>query len=464
MNFRMQRSTSLATEVYDRNSCQFGITELFAAAAPEIIEGGAAACGGDILGALGSFFGFGGGEAAGAGAAATLPGADIASIIGSGEGLFGGTPGLAGTLLAGGSGLSLADLAGGTAGLGALGTAADFLAAPGASAFNPAALTPAFGAPGGGPGVLGSSVPTPSPTGIGGTSVFDTGTSGLPGVSSTGAPAATPAVTPPGASASSIAAPSGVAGSPDATAAGSSVFNTGTSAVPGSPGATPSPSIASLTGGAPAASTPTSSIDQLLNKMSPGNVANSAVDSLVKNPLGIALGAGGLGYSIYSGMQNTKNEQALTAQAKTATDNSTALEQQGQGLVNYLTTGTLPPGYQTQIDQAISSAIAKAKSDAAAQGLSTDPSQNSALQSKIEEIQNQQPILQEQLAAQLAGTGTSLINAGATSAGLSGSLYQALVQNDTTQAANAGKAIATLAAAMAGKSQATIGSTPITIG
>jgi hypothetical protein len=76
----------------------------------------------------------------------------------------------------------------------------------------------------------------------------------------------------------------------------------------------------------------------------------------------------------------------------------------------------------------------------------------------------QQPILQERLAAQLASTGTSLIGAGAQSAGLSGNLYQALVQNDTTQAANAGKAIASLAAAMASKSQATLGSTPITIG
>jgi hypothetical protein len=83
---------------------------------------------------------------------------------------------------------------------------------------------------------------------------------------------------------------------------------------------------------------------------------------------------------------------------------------------------------------------------------------------EIDQINEQQPILQEQIAAQLAGTGTSLINAGATSAGLSGSLYQALVANDTTQAANAGKAIASLAAAMAGKSQATIGSTPITVG
>jgi hypothetical protein len=82
----------------------------------------------------------------------------------------------------------------------------------------------------------------------------------------------------------------------------------------------------------------------------------------------------------------------------------------------------------------------------------------------VGQIQNQQPILQEQLASQLAGTGTSLINAGASSAGLSGQLFSTLVANDTTQAANAGKAIASLAAPLSGKSQATIGSTPVTIG
>jgi hypothetical protein len=198
--------------------------------------------------------------------------------------------------------------------------------------------------------------------------------------------------------------------------------------------------------------------------LSPGNLANSAVKSLTSNPLGIAPGAGGLGYSIYEGTQQTKNEQALTADAKQATANSNALQQQGQGLVNYLTSGTLPPQYQTQIDQALSSAVTAAKSRAAAQGQSADPAQNSVLQAEINQIMEQQPILQEQLAAQLASTGTNLIGAGASSAGLSGNLYQALVQNDTTQAANAGKAIASLAAAMAGKSQATIGSTPITIG
>jgi hypothetical protein len=402
-----------------------------------------------ILGALG----IGGADAAAAGTgAATIGAADaaagagaagaggLADLVGSGAGLFGGTTGLEGTLLAGGAegGIPAALGAGGAT---ALGTAVDFLGAPSASGFNAAALTPGIGEPGGGAGVLTSpSAASFTPSGAGGTSVFDTGTAGVPGVNAGGAPAATSAVAPAGASASSIAAPAGVSAPVDATASG----------VPGAVGPT------SLNG-APLGAAPSSSIEQLLSKAGTG-----ALDSLTKNPLGVALGAGGLGYSIYSGMQQTANEKSLQASANTANANSSALESQGQGLVNYLTSGTLPPAYQTQIDQSIQSAIAQAKSNAAAQGLPTDPTQNTALATQIQQIQNQAPILQEQIAAQLAGTGTSLINAGAGAAGLSGQLYQALVQNDTTQAANAGKAIATLAAALNGKSQATVGNTTLT--
>lgn len=409
-------------------------------------EGIAALGGGDILASLGSLFGIGGAEAGGAAAAETglgalgageaaagAGGAGIADIVGSGAGLFGGTTGLEGTLAAGGSGLGLADLAGGTAGLGALGTAADFLAAPGASGFNAAALTPGIGAPGGGAGVLTAPSAGFTPSGAGGTSVFDTGASGVPGVNAGGAPAATPTVAPAGASAASTAAPAGVSAPVDATAAA---------------GATPA------AGAAPAAQS--SSISDLLGKAGSG-----ALKSLTSNPLGVALGAGGLGYSIYEGSKETANQKALQASATTANNNSGALEAQGQGLVSYLTSGTLPPAYQTQIDQSINSAITAAKSRAAAQGLPSDPSQNTALQKEIEQIQAQQPILQEQIAAQLAGTGTSLINAGAGAAGLSGQLYSALVQNDTTQAANAGKAIATLAAALNGKTNTNIGSTNV---
>ena len=432
MKFRIATDPSLTAQLFDGQRCQFGITETLGAfgigdlLASFGIGDAAAATGGAVAA-----------DAAATGAAST----GLADLVGTGTGLFGGAPGLTGTLLA--DGVSAADIASGAAlgtaaGGGALGTALDFLSAPAASGFNAAALTPGIGAVGGGPGVLGAS-PVTTPTGTGGTSVFDTGTSGISGVNAQGAPAATNAVTPPGASASSVAAPTGVNGASDLSAA--------------------------ATGTAPNAAAPatgqSSSISQLLSKLSPSNLASSSIDALTKNPLTTALGAGGLGYSIYSGTQQTKNEKALQADANTATANGSALEAQGQGLVNYLTSGTLPPQYQTQIDQSIASAIANAKSNAAAQGLSTDPTQNTALATQIQEIQNQAPILQEQIASQLAGTGTSLINAGASASGLSGQLYQSLVQNDTTQAANAGKAIATLAAALNGKSTNTIGSTTI---
>jgi hypothetical protein len=69
-----------------------------------------------------------------------------------------------------------------------------------------------------------------------------------------------------------------------------------------------------------------------------------------------------------------------------------------------------------------------------------------------------------QVASQLLTSGSSLISAGQKAAGLSGQLYTALVPNDTTQSANIGKAMASLAATLNGKTQTTLGSTPITIG
>jgi hypothetical protein len=171
MKFRMGSGTSLATEVYDGQRCQFGITEALAAFSPEIIAGL-----GDVLGGTAA-------ADAGAGAAAaTLPGTGIADIVGSGAGLFGGTPGLAGTLLSGGSGLGIADLVGGTAGLGALGTATDFLAAPGASAFNSAALTPTAFAGDTAIGGLPSNVANANAAVPGGTPALTQGSVSVPGV------------------------------------------------------------------------------------------------------------------------------------------------------------------------------------------------------------------------------------------------------------------------------------------
>ncbi len=421
--------------------------------------------GGDLLGGIGSLLGFG--EAAapavgaetglasiGAGAAdAGLGGAglgvgagaggDLAAITGTGTGLFGGTTGLAGTALAGG-----ADTAGllGTGAATAGGTALDFLSAPGASGFNPATATPAgvggetaFG------GVSGA-LPSGVANANGAASVFDTGAGAVPGVNAAGVPSAT-TVAPPGASAASTAAPAGVAGVPDATSA--AALN-------------PAPGAAGPV--APAPTAPASSIDSLLGKLSPSNLASGAVDSLTKNPLGVALGAGGLGYSIYKGSQDTKNQKALTADAQTATANSNQMVQSGEALQQYLTNGTLPPAYQTQVDQAIKDAKTKAISNAAQQGLNTDPTQNTALATTLAQIDNQRGAMQTQVASQLFSSGQGLVNSGAQAAGLSGQLYQALVQNDTTQAANTGKAIAALAAALNGKGQASGSGTTVTIG
>jgi hypothetical protein len=225
------------------------------------------------------------------------------------------------------------------------------------------------------------------------------------------------------------------------------------------PGATGATSV----NGAPL-SGQTSSISQLLAKFSPTNLATSAVNSVTNNPLGVALGVGELGYNIYEGQKQTANVQALQNEAAYANASNQQLVAGGEALQQYLTSGTLPPRYMQQVTNAINDAITAAKSNAASQGQSTDPNQNTQLAETIANIQNQEPAMISQVASQLFTSGSSLISAGQNAAGLSGQLYTALVQNDTTQSANIGKAIASLAAALNGKTQATLGSTPITIG
>ena len=426
-----------------------GIDALFAAL-PELFSAGA--------GAADAGLAAGAATAADAGLA-SLP----ADIAGTGGALFGGETGLAGTLAAGGSGLGIGDLAAGTAGLGALGTAADFIgggagtagggfgaaadaaAAQAANSGLASGLTPGIGAPGGGAGILGAAAPPPQPLSVGGVSslspnvananasasVFDTGTAALP---------ASPSVAPAGASASSLAAPSGV----------TSPFGADpTATVPGATGPT------SLGGGPLNASTAPTSIDSLVK---------GATDSLTKNPLGIALGAAGLGYNILTGQKQTANQNALTADANQATQNSQQLLNQGEALTQYLTNGTLPPAYQSQVDQAINDAKTNAIANAAAQGQPTDPTKNTALATTLAGIDNQRGAMQTQVASQLFSSGAGLINSAQGAAGLSGSLYSTLVNNDTTSAANTGKAIATLAAALNGKSQNSVGGVTVSTG
>src|SRR5216684_4825853 len=417
----------------------FGIGEL-----------GALFGGGDLLAGL-----FGGGEAAaaglgagaaaaaglgaggletglatiGAGAGGAAGAGGLADLVGTGAGLFGGATGLEGTALAGGAGADIGALLGG-GGATALGTAEAFMGAPAASGLGSGAA----GAPSAFGGVsstgLSPNVANANASMGGGGSVFDTGTSAVPGVGAGGAPTA-------GGGASSIAALAGVTAPVDPTALGGA---------------------AGAGGAAPTAGGATSSISDLLSKAGSG-----AMKSLTSNPLGIALGAGGLGYNILQGNKNTKNQAALSADAAQATANSQQMVQSGEALQQYLASGTLPAGYQSQVDQAIAAAKTSAISNAAQQGQNTDPTQNTALAAELAKIDASKPAMQSQVAAQLFSSGSSLVSAGQGAAGLSGQLYQALVQNDTAAAANTGKAIATLAAAMNGRSQSTIGGTNISV-
>lgn len=418
--------------------CQFGITEALGLFGIADLFSGAALGGEAALGA----------EAAATGATT------LADITGTGTALFGGATGLEGTALAGGFGGGLEALTA-TAGLGSLGTAAGFLGAPSASALGTGAaldggieaglLGPTGAAESGANAALGGlsggsplGAVAPQPQAFGGTSAFDTGTSPIAGVSSTGSPAPITGVTPSGASASSVAAPTGV-----------------TAPL----GADPTAAATAATGATPTgAATGSTSIESLL-----GKAGNGALDSIVKNPLGIALGAGGLGYNILQGQKQTANQNALSADAATATANSNKLMQSGEALQQYLTSGKLPDAYQQQVDQAIADAKTSAISNAAQQGLPTDPTKNTALAATLAKIDSSRAGMQSQVAAQLFSSGSSLVSAGQGAAGLSGSLYQSLVNNDTTQAANTGKAIATLAAALNGKTQNTLGNTNVSV-
>jgi hypothetical protein len=411
--------------------------------------------GGDLLAGL-----FGGGEAATAGALGT--GAADLGVMGTatdflGQGTF---DALAGGALSGtgadvastaGSALAFPDLLGGAAAAGgfgaaadsALGTAASTGLASGtgsiASASSPieallsASPTAGFGTTAVGPSIFGTGGSAALPSNVAnanaGASVFETGTSPITGTG-TGFALGT-------AGAASVSAPSGVTGLTDATSAAAGQAGSG----------------AANAAGTAAKST---SISDLISKAGSG-----AIDSLTKNPLPVALGAAGLGYNILQGQKNTANQSALAGDAATATANSNTMVAQGEALQQYLTSGTLPPQYMQQVTNAIGDAKTKAISNAAAQGLPTDPTKNTALAAELAQIDNQQPTMISQIASQLFSSGSGLVSAGQSAAGLSGQLYSALVQNDTTQAGNIGKPIATLASALNGKSNNTIGGTNI---
>lgn len=210
------------------------------------------------------------------------------------------------------------------------------------------------------------------------------------------------ATTPAGATPASGTAPAGVAGNP---------LDITTNPVPAA-------------GGQPAAGS-----TNIL-----GKVGQGALDSVTKNPLGVGLGAAGLGLSLLNSKQQSDAVKAL--QSRAATQSNT-----GDQLAQFALNGTLPPGSQAGVDKAIAEAKANAISNAAGQGLPTDPTKNTALAATLAKIDQQGPIIAAQIAQQLLTSGASF-------SGLSNGLYTALAQIDQSQQAAMGKAIASFAAAL----------------
>lgn len=421
-----------------------GLGELLGIGGAEAAAGGAglgagAATGAGELGVLGTagdFLGAGGFDALAGGAGAGT-GADVLGTAGA----FLGSPGASalggGAALAGGLGEGALGLGAGASGADAAASAAAGSGLAGGTGAIAGADTPiasllgatptaGFGTTGIGPNVANANASA---------SPFDVGTKPVTGLGAAGQPAGT--------GASAVAAPGGVSAVADPTT------------VAGAQGAT-------SVGGAPLNPAPgggvTGSISDLLGKAGGG-----AIKSLTDNPLGVALGAGGLGYNIYAGQKQTANQQALAADASKATANSDSLVNQGQALQQYLTTGKLPDAYEQQVNNAINDAKTRAISNAAAQGQPTDPTKNTALAQTLAGIDNQRPGMVSSIAEKLASSGATLISAGQSVAGLSGQLYQGLVANDTAAAKNTGAAIASLAAALNGRSQSTIGGTNINV-
>ena len=396
----------------------------------------------------------------GAGAAAAGAGGatDLGALVGTGAGLAGGTTGLEGTLLAAGA----PSIGGGAlatgAGLGAAGTAADFLAAPSAvggatsvgggfgatadAAATEAASTGLASGLGASTDVLGGLSPTLSSAGtVPGSTPAGAGTTGA--ISPSAAPAAPGAATAPtGAAPSDLTSITGTGTGLPGGSTGLTGTNAAAGATPGGftpdapfnapgstvPGATGPTALGGSTGPSALPGAPSSSGFSL------DNLVSNATKSITNNPLslvGPAAGLGGLAYTLSQAKKQLPEQTALDSAALTATNT-------GNTLSSYLTSGTLPAGLQTAVDKATQDAKTAAISNAAKNGQSTDPTQNTSLAAQLASIDQQSTIT-------TATVGQQLLSSGLSETQLASQDYSTLLNADMTQQGLISNAISSFA-------------------
>lgn len=169
----------------------------------------------------------------------------------------------------------------------------------------------------------------------------------------------------------------------------------------------------------------------LLSKLVTG-----ATDQVTKNPLGIAAAGAGLGLNLLKGNPTDPNAAKLQEQAN-------QLGAQGAQLQQYLSNGTLPPAMKASLDQATKAAKARIISNAAANGQSTNPSQNSALAQELSAVDTN-------AVAAMASAQIQMMQQGLSATGLSSQLYDMLVKMDRQNNQDLMSAISSFASALGG--------------
>jgi hypothetical protein len=165
---------------------------------------------------------------------------------------------------------------------------------------------------------------------------------------------------------------------------------------------------------------------------------------------GVAVAGGGLLANLMKGNSPSANQDKLTNMAAFDTKQAQALTAEGKQLREYLENGSLPPAQQAAVDQAVKAEKARLISNAAKNGQSTDPTQNTALSQDLAAADRNGLIAAGQLEQQLFAAGQNLLQSSLTASGLSSQIYQVLAQMDRADTADLNKAIATFAAAAGG--------------
>lgn len=352
-------------------------------------------------------------------------------------------------------------------------------------------------------------------------SVFDTGTSTVPNLSGPGAlggdigtPGAGGGTNTPFAfdNSSYLSGLDQYTTNPTASAPTDQPHSLGGTTAVGAAAAGGSPTFDQMVGGAPsgtsaaATAAPAGVNDQVSTDLSSKNKSGSSSSNsgnsgsggsdilkslgIGNNGLGLAAAAAGLANNLINGNKTSPNYDSLAAQAANGNrvaqqlidqskpitekggqfiDSGQTQVNKGSALQDYVSTGKLPEGYESQVQEAVNAAKTRAISNAAASGQPTDPRLNTTLAASLDAIDKATPGMREQLAMQLATTGNSIVGAGNQTAGtgnqlsgntllqaglqqtnVSSDIYAKLAALDQNKQQAQGQAIGNFAAALNG--------------